>query len=352
MSGPLHEVLLGSMNVKPVAPARLWVGPDGVVGSPEVLWPLFRPGFLALHPRLPVVYVSVDAPADVQMPSRLIALRLLPEGQAELLGEEYFPGPGAAHLSVHPDGYTVWGASYRGAYFVGFPLNEAGKPGAAAAPFRVTGSGPHPERQREPHPHAILPAPGGRFVIGTDLGTDRLHIFRPQAQAGLEEVQAVPATPGCGPRHVAFSPSGAWLAMLSELDGYLNLYRWDGAAGSLTEGARLSILPEGYTGHRQSSEVAFHPSGRFLYAADRGNNSLAVVAFDEASGAAELREVVSCGGEWPRHFGLSPDGQWLLMANQRSHNLQLFRLDATTGHPRPLGSPVPLEGASCVVWRP
>jgi 6-phosphogluconolactonase (cycloisomerase 2 family) len=100
------------------------------------------------------------------------------------------------------------------------------------------------------------------------------------------------------------------------------------------------------------SFLALHPGGRFLYASNRGDGSLAVFEIDAASGALAPAGHVAAGGRAPRHFALDPSGRWLLAANQDSDSITVFRVDAVTGRPEPVGRPIAISKPVCVLFAP
>ncbi|MFF5721280.1 lactonase family protein [Streptomyces buecherae] len=217
---------------------------------------------------------------------------------------------------------------------------------------RHEGSGPDPERQRGPHAHAVLPDPSGRWVLAVDLGTDTVHSYELDAERGtLRPRHAAYLTPGAGPRSLAFHPGGEWAYVTNELDSTITVCRWDAATGELTPGTTVSVLPprEGDDLPRNyPSELVVAPDGRFVWVANRGHDSIAVLALNTTGDQLELRTTVDCGGHWPRHLALSATGERLYVANERSGGVAWFTLDAETGVPTWSGS-VDAPAASCVV---
>ena len=158
--------------------------------------------------------------------------------------------------------------------------------------------------------------------------------------------------PGSGPRHWAFSPNGKFVYVLNELLSTLTTMTWDATRGALSEVATVSTLPAGFTGNNSTAEVVVSADGRFVYASNRGHNSIAVFAIDPASGKTTLAGHVPSGGKTPRCFTIDPTGNWLLAAHQDSDSVVMFRLDKTTGLPTPTGVSVTVPKAVCVVVMP
>src|SRR5690606_16371266 len=144
----------------------------------------------------------------------------------------------------------------------------------------------------------------------------------------LSESAGVSTAPGAGPRHTGFHPSGKFFYAINELNGTVASYKFDAASGTLTPINTVSLFANGvYDGSSMAADLHIAASGRFLYTSNRGSDSISVFAIDEASGALSLVEVVSCGGEKPRNFGFDATGQFLLVANQDSANLVVFHVD-------------------------
>jgi 6-phosphogluconolactonase len=158
--------------------------------------------------------------------------------------------------------------------------------------------------------------------------------------------------PGAGPRHTKFSPDGKNFYILSELAGTVTACRYDSARGVAEPFQTVSALPEGYTGRHSASEIRVHPTGRFVYSANRTHNSIAVFARDVATGALTSIENVPTGGDQPRNFNLTPDGAWLLCANQATDNLMVFKVDAATGRLAATGRTAKVAKAVCVLFLP
>src|SRR5262249_46242948 len=138
-------------------------------------------------------------------------------------------------------------------------------------------------------------------------------------------------TAGAGPRHLAFDPARRSLYVVNELNSTLDSFGYDQRDGALTKRQTASTLPSDFHGKNTCAEVQVHPSGRFVYASNRGHNSVAVFATEPASGSLELIECVPTGGRTPRHFALAPGGKWLLAESQDSDNIVVFAVDSKTG---------------------
>jgi 6-phosphogluconolactonase len=176
----------------------------------------------------------------------------------------------------------------------------------------------------------------GRFVLWTDLGSDRVVVDRYDSIAGTltpSESSGVQVTPGSGPRHLAWHPSGRVAYLLSELTATVTQLKFDPATGALTIGQTIGARAAGATGDNTAAEIAVSPDGRFLYTSNRGDDNLAVFAIDGPSADLKLVTHVPTGGRTPRHFAIDSSGRWLIVANQNSDSLTVFRIDPNTGIP-------------------
>ncbi|MFI1019003.1 lactonase family protein [Streptomyces sp. NPDC020965] len=257
-------------------------------------------------------------------------------------------GAGPTHLAVSA-GHLLT-ANYGSGSVSVLPVGTDGEPGAASGILQHEGTGPNPDRQRGPHAHQVVPDPSGRWVLGVDLGTDSVRVYALDPVAGeLTQHGETPLRPGTGPRHLAFHPAGTHAYVLNELEPTLTVCRWDAAAGVLEPVGETPVLPDGADGPVYPSEVVVSRDGRYLWAANRGHDSIAVLALDETRERAELITTVPCGGHWPRDLALDPTGRRLYAANERSGDVTWFDIDPDTGVPRRAGS-LAAPAASCVIF--
>ncbi|MGW2564102.1 lactonase family protein [Streptomyces sp. NPDC001514] len=257
-------------------------------------------------------------------------------------------GAGPTHLAL-ASGH-LFTANYTSGSVSVLPVGPGGEPAAAAVVLRHEGAGPHPERQRVPHTHQVRPDPTGRWVLSVDLGSDRVRVHELAPATGAVSLRGETALrPGTGPRQLAFHPSGRYAYVVNELEPTLTVCRWDAGAGVLEPLGEAAILPEGFEGLSYASEAAVAHDGRFLWVANRGHDSIAVLRLDTAGEKAELVTTVPCGGHWPRGLALGPTGTRLYAANERSGDVTWFDIDDATGVPRRAGS-IAAPAASCVVF--
>ncbi|AXK31978.1 lactonase family protein [Streptomyces armeniacus] len=282
------------------------------------------------------------------------ALSLADRDRPVPLGEPV-PVRGAAPTHLTLAAGRLFTANYTSGSVSALPMRADGTLGGQPSVHPHHGGGPHPDRQRGPHTHAVVAAPSGRWLLAVDLGTDSVWIYAldgPDSVERGDEVRPhgeVRLRAGSGPRQIAFHPGGAYAYVTGELDPAVTLCRWDDTTGTLEPLAETPLLPAGATGESYPSELVVRQDGRFAWAAVRGQDAIAVLALGGDGGTVEPAGTVPCGGHWPRGLALHPGGQWLYAANERSGDVTWFTLDDRTGMPRRGGS-VEAPAASCVVF--
>jgi 6-phosphogluconolactonase len=323
----------------------------GEVGEVRLAAEAENPSFLARHPTRPWLYaVNEVSTYEGAAAGSVSAFAVDPAaGGLRPLGRVSSKGGSPCHLAVDRSGTHVLVANYGGGSVASFPIRADGGLEPASSFVPHAGSGADPRRQEGPHAHMIETDPSNRTVLAADLGLDKVLLYRFDPKRGHlapADPPHVGLAPGSGPRHFAFAPDGRDLYVFNELA--MTIARFAFRDGVFTEGETVSSLPAGAAPGEGDSgaEIAVHPGGRFVYASNRGVDTLAVFARDGATGRLALVDHVPSGGRSPRSFGIDPGGRWLLATNQRSHQVAVFRIDPATGRLSPsgrattLGSPV------------
>lgn len=258
-------------------------------------------------------------------------------------------GGAPAYVSVDATGQYVFVANYLGGNVRVFPIAADGRLDDPVETVAYEGSSVNPDRQTASHPHCIRPGPANRFVYVTDLGTDDVRIYRFDAETGaFDPVGAVSVHDGAGPRHLAFGP-GETAYLLNELDATLTVFDRDADTGDLTAVETVETLPAAFEGDNLAADVHVHPSGEWLYASNRGHDSVAIFAVD---GAGRLDRVghASTRGEYPRNVALAPSGTALLAENERSDSVITFDLDPDSGALAYAGHELSVPRPMCLVF--
>ena len=286
------------------------------------------------------------------------------DGRLELLNTVRSGGAGPTYISVHPGGRHLLVANYHGGSVAVLPIADdgrlaeasdvkadAGTVGPTRAPHAPPGSFAFSGHDHT-HAHMIQADPSGRFVIHTDLGLDRIDVWKFDAQRGVltpNDPPSVALPPGDGPRHFSFHPSGRWFYSIQEEGSTLVLFDYEGASGRLTVRQTISTLPPGFAGSNFCSEVLVSADGRFVYAGNRLHDSIGIFAIGR-DGTLTFVADEWTRGNYPRSFAFDPTGSFLYCCNQRADNVTVFRVDRTTGGLAFTGQYVPGGNPSHVVF--
>lgn len=324
---------------------------SGAWAHVQMLAGIANPSFLALDAGGRTLY-CVHGGNDYRAVSAFAIDR--ETGRLTFLNTQDAGGANPVHLDLHPSGRFLVVASYTDGTVAALPINPDGTLAPISDLVAQTGEpGPDPVEQAGPHPHHCPFDPTGRFIAVPDKGLDRTFIYRFDAERGRllpGDPPSVTAGPGAGPRHAAFHPHLPYAYVINELDSTVTAFGYDAARGLFDPRQTVSTLPPDYTGRSATAEIAIAPSGRFLYGSNRGHDTVAIFAIDQATGALASVGWEPCGGRTPRFFALDPSGQFLYSANQGSDTIAAFRVDPTTGALAPTGDVVHTGSPVCIVF--
>lgn len=260
-------------------------------------------------------------------------------------------GTDPCHLAVDRSGRNLVVANYSSGHVTVLPIRADGSLGAATQVIAHAGSSLDPVRQTGPHVHHIAVDAAGARVYATDLGLDRIVAYRLDAASGTLAPDDPPFTqllPGAGPRQLVLDAGGGRAYVLNELGSSVTAHAYDARTGRLVPRRTVSTLPGGFSGRNTCAEMRVAPSGRFLYASNRGHDSVAIFAIAPGSGDLSPLGHVATGGATPRCFDLARSGDFLAAANQDSGTVVLFKVDIQTGALTPTGSVAPVGTPVCV----
>ncbi len=323
---------------------------SGRLTEPELAAETVNPSFLAVHPTRRFLYAvnEIDELEGEAAGSASAFAIDRASGRLRSLNQSSSKGPGPCYLSLDRTGRHLLVANYGGGSVAVLPVGPDGALGPATAFVQHRGSD-------SPRAHSIDVDAANRFAIAADLGLDRVFVYPFDPTRGTltaNDPPFVELEPSDGPRHVALHPGGRFAYVLNELSMTVTTMRYDPVPGVLTTTQTVSSLPEGIAvaADFSGAEVLSHPSGRFLYASNRGHDTIAVFAVDEADGTLRLLEHVSTRGRTPRGFGIDPSGAYLLAANQGSGSVVVFRIDPGTGRLTPTGQTVEVGSPVAVLF--
>ena len=315
-----------------------------------------NPSFLAIHPNRRFLYaVNENDMFEGQRAGSVSAFSLdAASGKLKLLNQVSTGGPGPCHVALDKTGKWLFVANYGGGSVAAFPVHDDGSLGKAAPFVQHKGSSVNPQRQNAPHAHSANPSPDNRFVLMADLGLDQVLAYRLDKTSGMaaSAESSTKIGPGSGPRHMVFDPKGKYAYVCNEITATVTALTYDSANGSMKELQTISMLPKDFTGSKGAAEIAIHPSGKFLYASNRGHDSIAVFSIDPSKGTLTAVDYVPTQGKNPRNFAIDPTGTYLLAANQDSANVVIFRIDPKTGKLTPTGDKLDVPFPVSIVFVP
>ena len=243
--------------------------------------------------------------------------------EAELTG-----GKGACYISSDKNDEYLFVANYGSGHF-SFAKLDASKNIASVKTLKPgVGSNIDSTRQKAPHAHFIASGPSEKYVYGVDLGADKVFAFKKESNEYVLHTK-IALTQGTGPRHLDFHPDGNTMAVVGELNNTVTLFTKDKEGCFTVKGKVSTTLPDSFTGESYSADIHFSPDGQFLYSSNRGHNSIAVFSFNNGELTPvqwETKEI-----EWPRNFTIDPSGKYLLVANQHSNSITIFKRDINRG---------------------
>jgi 6-phosphogluconolactonase len=316
----------------------------------QLLKDIVNPSFLALEPGERFLY-SAHGDGDEATAFQIDA----PSGRLNVLNRQPTGGKNGVSLDVDPSDRFLVLANYGSGTVAVLPISPDGSLAKLSDLVTLPGKpGPHRTEQASSHPHDVAFDPSGRFLVVPDKGLDMVFVYRLDTASGklvAANPPSVASRPGAGPRHVDFHPRKPYAYVLNELDSTITTYALDADRGELKPLQVITTLPPAFTGHSMTSEIEVAPSGRFVYASNRGHDSLAIFSIDEATGALSSVGWEPTQGKTPRFFAIYPAGTFLYAANQNSHTIVTFRVDQVSGKLTPTGQVVKTGSPVTIVFR-
>jgi 6-phosphogluconolactonase len=318
----------------------------GKLSAPELAADIAQPSWVTIHPNGRFLYAVSELGKDSAVTGFSIDRAT---GKLTMINKVPSGGTVACHLAINKPGTLIYVANYGNGSVAGFRLSKDGSIGERVALVQHEGAGVNPGRQKGPHAHAVVLSADDKFLFVPDLGTDKYVSYRVARDGGLS-----PADPpftkvkgGSGPRHFTFAPREKFAFGLNEMGSSVTSFTYNGKGG-LHETGTFSTLPSDFKGQNDSAEIEVDAGGRFVYASNRGHDSIAVFAIDAGSGALTDVQRVSTQGKTPRSFKIDPSGKFLLAANQDSDNVVVFSRDAKSGKLTPAAQTLTVPSSVCI----
>lgn len=311
------------------------------------------PSWVAIHPSGKFAYAANETGPQSTITAFSVdtkAAKLTQLNQLSALGAD------PCYLSFDKTGKFLFAANYTSGNVVVFPILPDGKLGEHTANAKDAGAlGPNKKRQEAPHAHWVQISPDNHFVFVSDLGLDAILSYRFDAVKGTLTPNDPPSaklSPGAGPRHVAFSPNGKFVYVVSELKNTVTSFSYDASKGTLRELQILSTLPDDFVGRNDDAEITVHSNGKWLFASNRGRDTIAVFAINPSDGTLTHTGEFPTGGKEPRHFAIDPTGKYLLAENQNSGTIAVFGIDQSTGALAQVSLTENVHSPVCLVFLP
>lgn len=318
----------------------------------NVIKGIVNPSYLEIHPNLNFLYdVNEVQNFAGQRGGGVSAFSIDSDSrELSLLNSQSSQGEDPCYISIERTGKYALVANYSSGSVAMLPIQSDGQLGKATDVVQHSGSSIHPKRQKGPYAHCIIPDPTNRFAMAADLGTDKIFIYRMDLDIGkLYNHAEVMVKAGSGPRHLKFHPDLPYMYVINELNSTLTAFRYLSDTGTLEEIQTVPTLPEDFKRENLPADIHIAPSGNYLYASNRGHDSIASFLIDKNTGLLSGRGYTATHGREPRNFAIDPSGRFLLAANQKSNNVITFQIDpetgqlSSTGHKQDVSMPVCLK---------
>ena len=318
----------------------------GKLGAPELAAEIARPSWVALHPNGRFLYAVSELGKDSAITAFAIDRA---SGKLSMLNKVLSGGSAACHLAINKAATLIYVANYGSGSVAGFQLKKDASLGERVAFVQHQGASVDQKRQRGPHAHAVVFSPDEKFLFVPDLGTDQYVGYGVGKDGSLS-----PADPpfakikgGSGPRHFAFHPRGKFAFGLNEMGSSVTAFTYANH-GALKEIGTFSTLPADFKEENNSAEIEVDPAGTYLYASNRGHDSISVFSISRNDGKLTDVQRVPTQGKIPRGFKLDPSGKFVVAANQNSDNVVIFARDAKSGKLTATGQVVEVPSPVCI----
>ena len=326
----------------------------GELSQPTLAVEADSPGFLTMHPNGKMLYAAARESGE----GILVAYKINKVDQQVTLTKVNSVAVGdgtAVHLSVDRSGKFLLSAQYRGGSTALFDLADDGSIVSRRQLLEHQGgSGVVKKRQDKPHAHWVGTSPDNQYVFVPDLGMDKVVIWKLDAATATLSPHGFGICPsGAGPQHMKFDPTGTRIYVLNELTLSVTTFDYDKAVGTMTPVQTVEALSEATKAKEEfnsASEIRVHPSGKFVYSANRGHDTVSVFRVDPATKNLSIVEVEPIRGSWPRNFNLDPTGKWLIVAGQKSNTATVFSIDQSTGELTYVRKSVTVPSSICVLF--
>ena len=270
-------------------------------------------------------------------------------GMLTFVNQQSSEDSGSCHISIDHAGKFAFVSNYGGGSLTVLPIEHNGSLRAASDIIHHQGSSINKERQDKPHVHSAYVSPDNRFIIVSDLGTDKIYSYELDRSTGkMKPAINVSVTPGSGPRHLVFHPDGKHIYSVEEISSTVGVLSYEKTTGTIKIiKDTVRSLPGSFTAYNKSADIHTDPKGKFLYMSNRGMDAISIFSI-LADGTIKLIGQQESMGKTPRNFLVDPKGEFMFVANQDSDNIAIFRIDQTTGMLAYTGNQVKVPAPVCI----
>ena len=315
-----------------------------------------NPSYLAVSPNQKYVYaVNENADSTKYTVTGHIAAYSFNKatGTLSFINKQESGGKHPCYVAIDKTGKWVFAGNYSSGSVAVLPVKTNGSLDSAIQTIQHEGRSVVEGRQDDPHVHATVISKDNKTLYVPDLGIDKVMLYNFNNKTGKLTEASLPYTisePGAGPRHFDIHPNGKFAYLMEELNGTVNVFEMfkDGSMESIQT---VSALPREYDGPIGSADIHVSPDGKFLYASNRGeSNSIGIFKINPQSGMLVWVDAQSTLGKTPRNFNLDPTGNFLLVANQNSNDIVIFKRDKETGLLEDTGKKISIPNPVCIKW--
>lgn len=307
---------------------------------------VINPSYLTVSPSNNVIYSVNENGAK----SNVSAFKYVPAtGKMSLLNKK--DSEGADPCYIINDDKNVIVANYSGGSIAVFGKKNDGSFTDAKQVIKLSGSSVNKDRQASAHIHTVYFSPDKKYVFATDLGSDKIYMYSYNADGDhnvLTLKETISVKPGSGPRHLAFNPNGIFMYLLNELDGSLIVYSYINDKLAVIQ--ETTVVAKGFEGATGGADIHFTADGRYMYATDRGDANTITVFKAHSNGKVNVVQSISTQGCGPRNFVIDPTENYILVANQDTNNVVIFKRDKLSGMLTDTGKKIELCAPVCLLF--
>ncbi len=303
---------------------------DATLSPARLVAEISDPGYLRYDAKRRVLFAIGNPAKESLFPATVASFAVKPDGGLSELSHTIIPKVKCCHIAVNTS--YLFAAAYGAAAVVLFPIDSTGRISSASEVALIEytkASAANPERQSEPHVHSFTPDYKGEYAFVCDFSMDCIRVYRlTDGASKLDCVSTAKVADGSGPRHLIQHPFLATIYVINELSGTIDAFNFE--KGHLSPMQTISTLPEDFTGKNTAAEIVISPDGLWLYATNRGDDSIVYYRIDAKSGKLERMGWVATQGARPRNMIIDPSGHYMLVANRDSNNVAVFRMEEGT----------------------